>query len=168
MIDPPYLTPLKKSLVPELRYVSINLFVGVAWLLSYFENLQRSSQFEQFNISGHVRFTLNSSFPRVTTLKQWLLLNKSKLFTFRMKMSADCVLDAEEIRENVFAEYRQATGDDSAAKYGDIHIRYPEMSFSYPIEINDTEDEDEHSNNTTRSSDLTQHELVDENIKEVK
>jgi hypothetical protein len=83
-------------------------------------------------------------------------------------MSADCVLDAEEIRENVFAEYRQATGDDSAAKYGDIHIRYPEMSFSYPIEINDTEDEDEHSNNTTRSSDLTQHELVDENIKEVK
>jgi hypothetical protein len=51
VIDPPYLTPLKKSLVPELRYVSINLFVGVAWLLSYFENLQRSSQFEQFNIS---------------------------------------------------------------------------------------------------------------------
>jgi hypothetical protein len=136
VIDPPYLTPLKQSLVPELRYDSIDLFVGVAWLLSYFENLQCSSQLEHFNISGHVRFTLNSSFPRLTTWKRWLLLNKSKLFTFQMKMSADYLRGAQEVRENVFAEYRRATGDDLAAKHGDIRIRYPEMSFSYPIEIN--------------------------------
>lgn len=158
VIDPPYSTPLKQSSVPKLRYVSIDLFVGVAWLLSYFEDLQRFSQFEQLNISGHVRFTFNSSFPRVTALKQWLLLNKSKLFTFQMKMSADWVQGAEEVQDNVFAEYRQATGDDSAAKYLNIHIRYPEMSFSYPIAMND-----EHRNNTENTN-----EVIDENIEEVK
>jgi hypothetical protein len=30
-----------------------------------------------------------------------------------MKMSADFALGAQEIRENVFAEYKQATGVDS-------------------------------------------------------
>jgi len=160
--------PLKQTSVPELRYVSIKLFVGVAWLLSFFEDLQRQSQLEQLNISGHVRFIKNSSFPRPNELRRWLTLNKSKVFTFQMKMSADSALGAQEIRENVFDEYRRATGVDSSAKYRDINIRYPEMSFSHQIETNDTDSEDEDSNNTTRSSEVIQDEPIDDNIEEVR
>jgi len=167
-IEPPCPMPLKQASVPGLRHVNIKIYVGVAWLLTFFEDLQRHSQLEQFNISGHVRFTLNSNFPRVVELQRWLTLTKSKVFTFQMKLSTDFVLGAEEIRKNVFVEYRQATGDDSSAKYGDINIRYPAMSFSHQIETSGSGSEDEDSNNTTSSSDVIPDEPVDDNIEEVR
>jgi hypothetical protein len=154
LTEPSYSIPLKQASVPELRDISINLFVGVAWLLSYFEDLQHSSQVERFNISGHVRFSSTCKFPRVTELQRWLLLNKSNLFTFKMKMSANYVRGDEEIQENLFTEYRRATGVDSSAKYRQINIRYPEMSFSNHTEMNDTDSE-------------SQDESIDNNIEQV-
>jgi hypothetical protein len=131
-IEPPCSPPLKQISLPELRLVSIELFVGVAWLLCYFEDLQCTSQLEWFKISGRVRFTLNSSFPRVTALRQWLILNKSKLYIFQLKMTTDFVLGAQEIRDTILTDSRRATGGEFSWKCRNLHIRYPEMSFSNP------------------------------------
>ncbi len=76
-----------------------------------------------------------------------------------MKLSADCVRDAKEVKEDVFAEYRRATGDDSSAQYREIHIRYPEMSLSYPVVKN--------TSNSTNIGDCIPYEPVDENVEEV-
>jgi hypothetical protein len=179
VIDPPYSTPLKQTSVPELRYISIDLFVGVAWLLSYFQYLQCHSQIEQFNITGHVRFTRNSTFPRVTELHQWLTLTKLREFKFQLKLSTDYELDAVDVRETVVAEYKKVTGDNSPEQYGNINVSYPAMSFSHPMAMNDSESEDEESssisdseeegsNNTTRSSDVIQDEPIDDNVEEVR
>ncbi len=187
-IDPPNPTPLKQSFTPELRHINMNLSVGVNWVLIFFEDLQRHSQLEYFNLSGHVRFTSNSNFPRVATLQQWLTLTKSNLFQFRMKLSADYVLGADSVREEVFADYRRATGDEYSARYREIDIRYPEMSFSYPTRMDEsnstssddsTSDEsvgmdedksvevDEDESNSTTSSEWLRGEPLDENCEEV-
>jgi hypothetical protein len=179
-IDPPNPTPLKQAFTPELRHVNINLFVGVNWVLTFFEDLQRHSQLDYFNLSGHVRFTNNSNFPRVAALQQWLTLTKSNLFQFRMKLSADYVLGADSVREEVFADYRRATGDEYSARYGEIDIRYPEMSFSYPTImdasnstssdgsiLDESVEMEEDESNSTTSSEWFRGEPLDKNVEEV-
>jgi len=158
-IDPPNPSPLKQIFVPELRQVDMRVFAGVTWVLTFFQDLQQHSQLDHFNISGHVRFTVNSNFPRVAALHQWLTLTKSKVFKFQMKLSADCVHDAKEVKEDVFAEYRRATGDDFSAQYREIHIRYPEMFLSYSMVTNRT--------NSTKIGNYISYKPLDENVEEV-
>ncbi|CAF0818760.1 unnamed protein product [Adineta steineri] len=192
-IDPPNPIPLKQVFAPELRQVNIKLFTGVTWFLTFFEDLQRHSQLDCFKLSGHVRFTNNSSFPRVAALQRWLTLTKSNIFQFRMKLSVDYNLGAQSVLEDICAEYRRATGDEYSAGYGNIDIRYPEMSFSYPpvkddniadesVVMNEGEDNstssdnnisdepvvmDVDESNSTTSDEWFRDEPLDENIKEM-
>jgi hypothetical protein len=132
MTESPNLVPLKQAFVPALRHISINLFGGVAWVLTYFEDLQHHNQLEQMSISGLIRFTMNGGLTRAAELERWLNLTKSKIFTFQLQIDTDCDDGAEKIREEVFTEYRQVTGDDSLGRHGAINICYPKMSGSYP------------------------------------
>ncbi len=155
-------TPLKQSSVLKLRYVSIIRFIDVAWVLSYFEDLQRYSQLKWFNISGYVRLTKNSHFPHVTELQQWLLLNKSKEFKFQMKLSTNSIYTDKTIENSVLSEYGQAIGDDSLVKYGKININYQPVSFS---DSNNEED----NNNILRSNMIIKgQQSINENKKEVR
>ncbi|CAF2565382.1 unnamed protein product [Rotaria sp. Silwood2] len=79
-----------------------------------------------------------------------------------MKLIADYKLGAEEIGERVFAEYREATDDDSSAKYGHMNIGYTAMSFSYRMETSNTDSRDEDSNEAIEDK------PVDDSIKEVR
>ncbi|CAF2096418.1 unnamed protein product [Rotaria magnacalcarata] len=65
---------------------------------------------------------INSHFPRVTILRQWLTLSKSKIFTFKLNLDTIYAFSNSKIREEIFAEYRLATGTKSAARYGKISI----------------------------------------------
>jgi hypothetical protein len=181
VIDPPNPTPLKQACAPELRHINLHLSAGVTWMLTFFEDLQRHHQLEYFNLSGHVRFTNLSNFPRATALQQWLTLSKSKVFQFRMKLSADYVLSAASVREEVLEEYRRATGDKYAARYMEINIRYPEMSFSYPASMDEThssssdasspdesvEMDDVDDGDSSKSSEWCRGERLDANVEEV-
>ncbi len=154
-------TPLKQSSVLKLRYVSIIRFIDVAWLLSYFEDLQRHSQLEWFNISGYVTLTENSNFPHVTELRQWLLLNKSKEFKFQMKLSTKSIDTDKTIQKSVLSEYGQAISDDSLVKHGKININYRAVSF---FDSNNEED-----NNILRSNMIIKgQQSINENMKEVR
>lgn len=160
MGESPSPIPLKQIFAPELRHISIKLFGGVPWVLTYFEDLQRHSQLEELNISGHVTFGISAGLPRVNELQRWLTLSTSKIFTFQLQVHANYDVGYEHIREEVFAEYRQATGDQSSARYGTLNICYPKMSFSYPMMHIDDID-------TTDSSDCVADDLVDDNMEEV-
>ncbi|CAF1317571.1 unnamed protein product [Rotaria sordida] len=160
--------PLKQAFVPELRHVNIKIFGGVAWVLTFFEDLQRYSQLDQLIISGYERFADNSHFPRVTSLRQWLTLTKSNIFTFQLNSNTIYAFTNNEIQEEIFAEYRQATGEESAAKYGHINLSYPTMSFSDPLETNDNEWEDlDSSNDSTKSFKCVQDPPVDDHVEEM-
>ena len=125
-------TPLKQSSVLKLRYINIIGFINVAWVLSYFEDLQRHSQLKWFNISGYVELTKNIHFPHVTELQEWLLLNKSKEFKFQMKLSTNSIYKTDKtIQKTVLYEYGQAIGDNSLVKHGKININYRSVSFSH-------------------------------------
>lgn len=124
--------------MPELRHVHIDVLDDdVAWVLPLFEDLQRCGQLEYFYLSGRVRFTSASDVPRATSLQQWLALNKSSVFRFRMKLNVDYVLEAESTRREVFDEYRRATGDRNAARDMQINIRLPQMTFTSPATTDD-------------------------------
>ncbi len=160
MGESPKPIPLKQIFAPELRHINIKLFGGVPWVLTYFEDLQRHSQLEQLNISGHVTCGISGGLPRVNELQRWLTLSTSKIFTFQLQVHANYDVGYEQIREEVFAEYRQATGDQSSARYGTLNICYPKMSFSYPMMRIDDID-------TTDSSDCMADNPVDDNMEEV-
>jgi hypothetical protein len=165
MSESPSPIPLKQVFVPALRHININLFGGVAWVLTYFEDLQHHNQLEQLNISGYVRFTMNDGLPRAAELQRWLTLTKSKIFTFQLKLDTDCDHGGAKIREELFTEYRQATGDDSLGRYGAINICYPKMSFSYPRMNMDQEYLS--NNNIINSHICIADDPVDDNMKEV-
>lgn len=175
--------PLQQANTPELRHVRINLFArGVNWVLTFFEDLQRHQQLEYFSVSGRARFTHHNHFPRVAWLRQWLTLNKSPVFRFRMKLDADYVPGAESVREEVFEDYRRATGEKNVTHFREINVRYPEMSFSYPTmmkeasesssdESMDEDDDDDDDDNEGYSSKLNQWcrgEPLDKNMEEVR
>ncbi|CAF3789136.1 unnamed protein product [Rotaria socialis] len=141
---------LQQAFVPELRHVNLKIFGGVAWILTFFEDLQRYSQLDQMNISGYERFADNSHFPQVTILQQWLALSTSKIFTFKLNLETIYAFINREIREEIFDEYRLATGTESAARYGKINLSYPTMVFSYPLETDDHEWEDLDSSDSTQ------------------
>ncbi|UJR16999.1 hypothetical protein I4U23_003897 [Adineta vaga] len=138
-VDPPNPIPLQQDFVPKLHHVKIHLSVCVTWILTFFEDLQRHSQLDFFSITGHVRFTKFSNFPRVAELHQWLTLSKSNLFQFRMKLHADYASGARSVQEEIFNEYQRATGDKQSIRYFDMDIRYPEMSFLYPTIANENQ-----------------------------
>jgi hypothetical protein len=154
-IDPPNPIPLKQIFVPELRYIHIKLHVCVTWVLTFFEDLQRHSQLDYFYISGHIRFTHKSNFPRVAALKQWLTLSKSNLFKFRMKLSADYALDAMKVQEDIFHEYQQVFGNESTPQFIEMNILYPEMFLSHPMIMDEK--------NMIEHDDSIPDELMDEN-----
>jgi hypothetical protein len=154
-------TPLKQSSVLKLRYVSIIRFIDVAWLLSYFEDLQCHSQLEWFHICGYVRLTENSNFPHVTELRQWLLLNKSKEFKFQMKLSTNSFYTDKLIEKSVLSEYGQAIGDDSLVKRGKINTNYRSVSFS---DSNNEEDKNILCSNMI----IKGHQSINNNMKEVR
>ncbi|CAM4968180.1 unnamed protein product [Rotaria socialis] len=81
----------------------------------------RTSCKQDFGILGSAiikRFADNSHFPRVTILRQWLTLSKSKIFTFKLNLDIIYAFNNSETREAIFAEYRLTTGTESAARYG--------------------------------------------------
>jgi len=125
--------------------------VGLGWVLAYFENVQDHSQLEHVKISGHTRFTLNSNFPRVSALKRWLTLNKSKELRFEMKLSADATHDAYEIQKIVVTEYNQAIGINKTTYYRSINLNYSASNNTYKnnkdprVELFDDEPIDEYA-----------------------
>ncbi|CAF3973421.1 unnamed protein product [Rotaria sordida] len=129
-IEPPNTMPLQQAVVPELRYISIKLSVGVIWVLNFFEDLQRHSQLERLRISGDIKAGGKDSLPRVALLRQWLALTKSKTFRFQMKFGMYHVPNREECSDDLYAEYRQATGNPSTANYEQMYFRYPQMTLS--------------------------------------
>ncbi|CAF4803890.1 unnamed protein product [Rotaria sp. Silwood1] len=131
VIEPPCPTPLKSTSVPKLRHINVRIMVGLAWVLAYFEEIQRHSQLEHLKISGHTRFTLNSNFPRVSALKQWLTFNKSKEFTFQMKLSVDATHDATEIQKLIVTEYNKAIGIKKTTYYRSINLNYSASNNTY-------------------------------------
>ena len=148
-------TALKQSSVLKLRYVNIIRFIDVGWVLSYFEDLQRHSQLKWLNISGYVELTENSNFPHVTELQQWLLLNKSKEFTFQMNLSTKSkYISDKTIQKNVLYEYGQAIGDDSLINHGKININYRSVSFF-------------HSNNKEDNMIIKGQQSINNNMKEI-
>ncbi|CAF4987161.1 unnamed protein product [Rotaria sp. Silwood1] len=160
--------PLKQAFAPELRHVNVEIFTGVAWVLTFFEDLQRYSQLDQLIMSGYERFADNTHFPRVTTLRQWLTLTKSKIFKFQLNLGTIYAYSNNEIKEEIFAEYRQATGEESVAQYGKINLSYPTMSFSHPLETDDNEWEDlDSSNDSTKSFECVRDAPVDNHIEEM-
>ncbi|CAF1510197.1 unnamed protein product [Rotaria sordida] len=85
-----------------------------------------------------------------------------------MKLFTDFVLSAQDIEKTVFAECRQATGNDSSTTYRTINITYPVMSLSDKIKISDNDSDDQDSNNATYSSNVIVDEPIDENFEEVR
>lgn len=164
-IEPPSPMPLQQAFLPELRYVSIKLSVGVAWILTFFEDLQRHSQLERLTISGDIKAGGKDSLPRVAVLRRWLALTKSSTFTFQMKFGMYHGLDGGEHSDDLYAEYREATGIESTANYEKVNLRYPEMSLSYPMMINAMDSEDTDSD---KSSNCVSDEPIDENCQEVR
>ncbi|CAF2975513.1 unnamed protein product [Rotaria sp. Silwood2] len=130
-IEPPCPTPLKSTSVPKLRYISIHIMVGLAWVLNYFEELQHHSQLEYLKISGHVRFTLNNCVPRVSALKRWLLLNKLKEFKFEMKLLVDAAVGALKIQKRIVKEYNKAIGIKKTTYYRSINLNYSALNKTY-------------------------------------
>lgn len=150
----------------------MKIVVGLIWLLSYFEDLQRQSQIKHLNISGDVTFALDSKFPRVAELKRWLTLTKLKEFTFRLNLIMFSVNVIGDITREVFTEYKQEFGDFESS-YGnyEILVEYPKKISLYPTEteISDGDlPDDEDDNNTTRSSWMTIDESIDANVVEVR
>ncbi|CAF3253539.1 unnamed protein product [Rotaria socialis] len=142
--------PLKQTFAPELRHINLKIFGDVPWILTFFADLQRYRQLDQMNISDYERFADYSHFPRVAVLRHWLTLSKSKIFTFKLNLDIIYAFSNREIREEIFAEYRLATGTESAARYGKINLSYPTMVFSYPLETDDHEWEDLDSSDSTQ------------------
>lgn len=167
-IEPPSPMPLQQAFVPELRYVSIKLSVGVGWVLTFFEDVQRHSQLERLRISGDIKAGGKDSLPRVAILQRWLALTKSSTFTFQMKFGMYHVFDDEERSGDLYVEYRQATGIESMANYEQVNFRYPEMSLSYPMKINAMNSEDVDDNKSIKSRNCIPDETIDENCQEVR
>ncbi|CAF4986031.1 unnamed protein product [Rotaria sp. Silwood1] len=121
-IEPPSSIPLQQAVVPELRCVSIKLYVGVTWVLNFFEDLQRHSQLERLTISGDIKSGGKDSLPRVVVLRQWLALTKLNTFTFQIKLGMYHVLNGEQCSDDLYVEYCQATGIQSTANYEQMEI----------------------------------------------
>ncbi|CAM4843973.1 unnamed protein product [Rotaria magnacalcarata] len=45
--------PLKQAFAPELRHINLKIFVGAAWILTFFEDLQRYSQLDRMTVSSY-------------------------------------------------------------------------------------------------------------------
>ncbi|CAF4433341.1 unnamed protein product [Rotaria magnacalcarata] len=48
--------PLKQAFAPELRHINLKIFAGAAWVLTFFEDLQRYSQLDRMPISSYEGF----------------------------------------------------------------------------------------------------------------
>ncbi|CAF4766364.1 unnamed protein product, partial [Rotaria magnacalcarata] len=48
--------PLKQAFAPELRHINLKIFAGAAWVLTFFEDLQRYSQLDRMTISSYEGF----------------------------------------------------------------------------------------------------------------
>ncbi|CAF4767195.1 unnamed protein product, partial [Rotaria sp. Silwood2] len=107
--EPPCPTPLKSTSVPKLRYISIHIMVGLAWVLNYFEELQY----------------------HISTLKRWLLLNKLKEFKFEMKLLVDATIDALKIQKRIVKEYNKAIGIKKITYYRSINLNYSALNKTY-------------------------------------
>jgi hypothetical protein len=153
---------LKQTYAPELRHVSVELHEGVGWMFNFLEDLQRHSQLEHFNIHGWMISGVNvSDVPRVAELRRWLLLSKSKNFTFQLNVVMRWQPECEETLDAFLDEYRQAVGGDSSKISRTLIIRYPEMSLFNQVKMIETVSEED------KSSDLVIDEPVDEDCEEV-
>ncbi|CAF1633365.1 unnamed protein product [Rotaria magnacalcarata] len=48
--------PLKQAFAPELRRINLKIFAGAAWILTFFEDLQRYSLLDRMTILDYERF----------------------------------------------------------------------------------------------------------------
>ena len=78
------------------------------------------------------------------------------------------VFDGEEHNDDLYVEYRQATGIESTANYEQVNFRYPQMSLSYPMTINLMDSEDTDSSTMIKSNNCVPEESIDESCQEVK
>ncbi|CAF5176807.1 unnamed protein product, partial [Rotaria magnacalcarata] len=48
--------PLKQAFTSELRYINLKIFTSAAWVLTFFEDLQRYSKLDRMTISSYEGF----------------------------------------------------------------------------------------------------------------
>ena len=139
--------PFKRSSIPELRCVSVDLHDDVAGILTYFENIHRHGQLEKLKISGDVHVSRNGNLPRLVDLRQWLTMSTSPKFTFEMDLIS-ASHDDQHFR-TLLAEYRRVSGMARTKCDRRFHFLYPAMSLAHPVERND-----ENSNDKSTDEDV--------------
>jgi hypothetical protein len=149
-------TAFKQVCVPELRFISAKLYDDVDGMLTYLDDIHRHSQLEELKLTGYVDISNNGNMPRLTDLRRWLTVSKSKDFTFRMNLNVTRSVDGDSQRlKMLLAEYRKATGYVLSNGYRKVEVVYPTMSLIQQMETNDTEINEDSSDESNDGEYLT-------------
>jgi hypothetical protein len=149
-------TAFKQVCVPELRFINVKLYDDVDGMLTYLDDIHRHSQLEELKLTGYVDISNNGNMPRLTDLRRWLTMSKSKEFTFRMNLNVTRSVDGDSQRLKILlAEYRKATGYVLSNGYRKVEVVYPTMSLIQQMETNDTEINEDSSDESNDGEYLT-------------